>query len=94
MKKICIWLLGIFPFLWGCFEDEGNYNYKKLNTITEDGGMEWKYTIHEGDGLKIEPKLHFKYDSVNVNLKYEWLIGDTIIESEILDVPVYLRNHP
>ncbi|WP_187376843.1 MULTISPECIES: PKD-like family lipoprotein [Butyricimonas] len=89
MKKICIWLLGIFPFLWGCFEDEGNYNYKKLNTITEDGGMEWKYTIHEGDGLKIEPKLHFKYDSVNVNLKYEWLIGDTIIESEILDVPVY-----
>lgn len=89
MKKICIWLLDIFPLLWGCFEDEGNYNYKNLNTITEDGGLEWRYNIHEGDGLKIEPKLHFKYDSVNVNLKYEWLIGDTIIESEILDIPVY-----
>ena len=88
MKKIFLYVLCLFPCLWGCFEDDGNYSYKELNEITE-GGMQWTYAIVEGDSLYIEPKLHFSKDSVNVRLKHEWILPDTTIEGEILDIESY-----
>lgn len=88
MKKIFLYVLCLVPCLWGCFEDDGNYSYKELNEITEDG-MQWTYAIVEGDSLHIEPKLHFSKDSVNVRLKHEWILPDTTIEGEILDIESY-----
>ena len=87
MKRI-FFILCVCSMFVGCFEDDGNYSYKELNEITESA-MEWTYLLREGDGLHIEPKLHFKYDSVNVNLKHEWILPDTIIEGAVLDLDVY-----
>lgn len=67
--------------LFGCFEDEGNYDYIELNDI-EISGIESSYNAYILDTLRIKPELSFAIDD-QVELSYEWRLGkDKIICTE------------
>ena len=71
-------------FAISCYDDKGNYDYSELNRIyvavwPEDADMP---SVAMGDTFRLEPILRFAYDSVNVNLEYEWTFGDKIVGTE------------
>jgi hypothetical protein len=86
----------IVVLLASCYEDKGNYNYKKLNEIEISGVDENSYSMHYGDVLKISPKLNFKLDQVP-NLKYKWLLDMKQLIGEEKDlnflIPDTLANY-
>ncbi len=66
-------------FLFGCFDDKGNYDYagipevKVLGYITneEELGSFWDLTV--GDVVIVEPILEYTGDSTALALKFEWI---------------------
>lgn len=80
MRTILILFLLIASlFFTGCYDDKGNYDYKKMNEVTinfsELDGMQ-----AEGERLVFEPKYTYSFgDSVGLNATYEWTFGKKVI---------------
>ena len=74
-----IWCAVVMFFLYGCFDDKGNYDYtgipevKVLGYITneEELGSFWALTV--GDVVEVEPILEYTGDSTALALKFEWI---------------------
>ena len=74
-----IWCADVMFFLYGCFDDKGNYDYtgipevKVLGYITneEELGSFWALTV--GDVVEVEPILEYTGDSTALALKFEWI---------------------
>ena len=72
-----IWCAVVMFFLYGCFDDKGNYDYtgipevKVLGYITneEELGSFWALTV--GDVVEVEPILEYTGDSTALALKFE-----------------------
>ena len=73
MKKLLLILSLVLAFFTSCFEDEGNYNYKKVGDITIEG-IDKSYLKYSyvGDLLEIAPNIESNY----TNLDYAWYIWD------------------
>jgi hypothetical protein len=80
-------LLGIFMlgFLVGCFDDEGNYDYKKVDA------PEWntstiQLTVRAGETAKFRgsPYFSWKVDSLQraSEVTYEWKVEDVVLSDE------------
>lgn len=67
--------------LFSCAEDEGNYDYIVLNTITIDSLLD-EYSVDQYDTLKIDGvKLNFALEE-NADLEYEWAVRGRVISTE------------
>lgn len=80
MKNTLKWIFLLIPLVYSCFDDKGNYNYTELNKITVEN-ITYNNNINYGDPLDITPKLKFALDSTNVELKYEWIINEIVVDS-------------
>lgn len=78
--KILSFLI-IFNFI-SCYDDKGNYDYKKINDIEiEFPDIYFQQII--GDTLKVYPKLKYALnDSSGLKLKFEWSFADRVIGQE------------
>ena len=86
MKTINILLISLLTatLLTGCFEDEGNYDYKDLPKVSID--IDEVYDIALGDVLHIEPKVTLSKEVTNYNLTYRWILEGEVIGTErVLD---------
>ncbi len=93
MQKYILILTSLLAVvLYSCFEDEGNYIYKDLNSISEITGLEEEYRIYKfEDTLRINPEISYKDGSNKDLYEYEWSIlhnnaKDTIIISNEKDL--------
>lgn len=70
MRRINILLSSLIVFLLSaCFQDEGNYDYVKVEDITIDNVKEtYQVITFAGRHLEIEPAVTSKYE----DLEYEW----------------------
>ena len=82
MKAISILCLILTFALASCYDDKGNYDYSDLNEISVKLWEDNSPSVALGDTLQIEPILNFAYDSVNVNLEYEWTYDDKLVGTE------------
>ena len=81
-----IWGVFVAIFLYGCFEDKGNYDYSEMPTVSvvdyvtneEEFGSFWNLTV--GDVIKVAPVLEYTGDSTALALKFEW-----VVESRVTD---------
>lgn len=74
--------LTIFNFI-GCYDNKGNYDYKKINDIEIEFYPEVTTTQIVGDTLKVFPK--FKYtsnDTSDLKLQYEWSYAGKTLSHE------------
>ena len=94
MKCIMIgFIVGLFAFLYSCYDDRGNYDYTDINEITfeEIEGIDlnaWNEYIAYVDTLKCYPKFTSSMAADESNYAYEWkiipsnadvnVVGDTI----------------
>ena len=80
MKKSFILLLASLGFV-SCVEDEGNYNYTKLNQITIEG-VEASYNVLDKvDTIKIYPTIKGSILGDNLdNYEYQWHIHEGITD--------------
>lgn len=102
MKKILnILITGIcFVIMTGaCVDDEGNYDYKLLNTI-EISGIGQVYQVDQMDTLKIETlQLGFKLGETK-DLDFEWKVNGQVVSTErfcravITEKPDGAKNYP
>lgn len=75
-------ILWVIFHLVGCYDDKGNYDYRKLNDI-EIEFPEFNFMQVIGDTFRLYPK--FKYalkDSSDLRLAYEWTFGKKVIGRE------------
>ena len=81
-----IWGVFVAIFLYGCFEDKGNYDYSEMPTVSvvdyvtneEEFWSFWNLTV--GDVIKVAPVLEYTGDSTALALKFEW-----VVESRVTD---------
>ena len=74
MKKLFAYLqVLVLPLLFGCSEDEGNYDYRAINDVTISG-IEESYTVlNGGDKLEISPVITTSLGD-DSRLTYEWKV--------------------
>lgn len=73
MKKNSLYLyILLIPFLTGCIEDKGNYNYISANEVMPITiqGLDTALQIVQGDTLHLSPQLKGIKDTNSYN--YEW----------------------
>ena len=82
LSILALWLFS------GCSDDQGNYDYEDLNTITIDSIKE-NYTVIRFDSIEpIEPVLTFKFDP-HQDLSFEWKVNyKTVSDKKILNVAI------
>ena len=78
MRKIHILFCLSFFLIFGCLEDEGNYDY---------------YDIKEPNVMKLRGHDAFRWDTDSVSrereVRYEWKLNDVVIATEAdIDIPV------
>ena len=79
--NVIISIIGSSLIFAACADDEGNYDYRQLNTV-KIGGLEKKYTVDQYDTLRIdEVKLDFAIEE-NADLAYEWVLRKRVISTE------------
>ena len=69
------WIYAVicFIFMYGCYDDKGNYDYGDINVITVE-----KYLtnadprFYKGDMAEITPVLKFSLDEEITTLKFRW----------------------
>ena len=84
MKLISIILLlfAIFNII-GCYDNKGNYDYKKINDIEIEFYPEVSTTQIIGDTLRVFPKFKYTFnDTSDLRLKYEWSYAGKTIGQE------------
>lgn len=94
MRNIYIALLAVL-LLSGCYEDKGNYDYKKLSEIVIKGIDDQEYYyLYLGEPFKMpEPEISFT-DSTQAHndLSYQWRLNNKVVSTEkILNVDVALE---
>ena len=73
--KNWIYFLICFIFLYGCYDDKGNYDYKDINVITvKEYKMNTDFRYFLGDMAEIIPVLEFSTGKEITTLKYQWEI--------------------
>lgn len=83
-----IYLIGIFSLFlfWGCFKDEGNYDYTKLNAPEWKikGGIEMTFRAGETAKFRSTPYFTWGKDSVQraSEVTYEWKLGNEVLGHE------------
>lgn len=86
MRNIKYILVTVFAlcFIISCYEDKGNYDYKKSNKITIkniDRNYSLDITDETSEGVEIDPELEFELERID-NLKYRWSIEGNIVSNE------------
>ncbi len=76
MKRNLFWILSLFLIV-GCLDDKSNYDYKDINDFegwSKDGvkNIEDDYTLYPEEVLKLEPKVRFSIDTINLDASYAW----------------------
>lgn len=93
-----IYILGLIAFiLAGCYEDKGNYDYKKVNglesitftpepEITENS-YNYKYRQPAVDSLRVTytPIITQSEAEDESNLEYQWVLSKTVDKKTVLD---------
>ncbi len=82
MKNILLMLF--VSVLWGCIEDNGNYDYIATRELK---AMDVKryYTLSEGESVTLTPKVVEKEDKeekVIENVEFEWYIDHELVSNE------------
>ncbi|WP_041505444.1 PKD-like family lipoprotein [Sanguibacteroides justesenii] len=82
----CVLLLCLFP---GCFEDEGNYDYKDLHAPTwlvDVSTTPLRVTCNEGDTARFNGRDFFTWDADSAlreaNVRYEWKLRGVVFGRE------------
>ena len=96
MKKI--YILGIIAFiLAGCYEDKGNYDYKKVNDLVSitftpeptiaEYSYNYKYRQPALDTLKVtySPVITQSEVDGGSNLEYQWITWKTVNDETVYD---------
>lgn len=62
--------------LWGCYDDQGNYDYREINDIIIDtAGFQTTYNTSQFRTLKIDPVVRFSQEPIDASrLDYKWTI--------------------
>lgn len=94
MKNICLILILSFPLLWGlagCYDDQGNYNYKDINTVSfvmqpesENGFYRFKVRTTDYD-VVFSPAVTQTLLKGEDNLKYLWVVSYTEDGERVVD---------
>lgn len=75
-------LLLAVALLTGCYEDQGNYDYKPINTLDVDIPSS-KYTVVSGSTLDIKPVITFADGSTDEStLRFEWKLSGEVISTD------------
>ena len=82
MKNI---LFLLFAFvLWGCIEDNGNYDYNpSRDLIVED--VPGNITLTVGESVTLTPKPMVRYDKTKTiieGVEYEWVLEGEVVSRE------------
>lgn len=81
MKRYYYYIIALL-IIAGCSEDDGNYNYKVLNTLKIEGfSQDTLYSLKQYDTLRINPILHFDNEKIS-DLSYEWKINYETISTD------------
>lgn len=75
-----LYVLFVLSLFAACSKDNGNYDYRAVNTITIDSLLE-EYTVVQFDTLTIEPYLSFAEEDVQ-DLSFEWSIDNNVISTD------------
>ncbi len=82
-------LTGMFA---ACSDDEGNYDYRALNTITVEG-LNQEYSVDQNDTLRIDGiKPNFALQE-NSDLAYEWSVRKRVVSTD-LNCRGYITESP
>lgn len=73
-------ILSLGLLMGACAEDDGNYDYTPINSVTIEG-LEEDLLVEAGSRLQLTPVLNIT-DESNINLSYEWTIGETVVSTE------------
>lgn len=94
MKNICLILILSFPLLWGlagCYDDQGNYDYKDINTVSfvmqpesENGFYRFKVRTTDYDTV-FYPAVTQTLLKGEDNLKYLWVVSYTEDGERVVD---------
>lgn len=87
--KIFWLILAISPFVIGCYDDEGNYDYQTINEISIGDTLfiDTIYTVYSGlDTLRITPTIESTLSENESNYKYEWIIKSSTFGSTIQQI--------
>ncbi len=90
MKRVYVyWAAVLFlGLLWGCYKDEGNYDYKDLPQIEMETVLLWNDDTEEydtethllhykiGEEIHIRPNLTFVNGKEDMRLKYTWKLNN------------------
>ena len=73
-------ILSLGLLMGACAEDDGNYDYTPINSVTIEG-LEEDLLVEAGSRLQLTPVLNIT-DESSINLSYEWTIGETVVSTE------------
>ena len=73
-------ILSLGLLMGACAEDDGNYDYTPINSVTIEG-LEEDLLVEAGSRLQLTPVLNIT-DESSINLSYEWTIGETVVSNE------------
>lgn len=82
MKNILL-LLFVFS-IWGCIEDNGNYNYNPARDLIVEG-VPHNITLTVGESVVMTPKAMVRYDKTKTEIEdaeYEWVIDGVVVSKE------------
>lgn len=88
MNRYLLFFSILFLLGYGCADDQGNYDYDVLNTITIDS-IHKSYNVIRYDSIElIQPELSFKLEQ-NTDLSYEWKVNYKVVSTQpYLNVPI------
>lgn len=85
MKKIItIWSSFLLLILAGCFEDEGNYDYKPVLSPVFTFESPQYLVCYGGDTARLDAAFYFEADSLArlANVRYEWKLNGVVLSEE------------
>lgn len=79
MKRSLFWILSLLLFV-SCLDDKNNYDYKDINDfegwdVNGVKNIEDDYTLYPDEVLKLEPKVRFSIDTIDLDASYAWYLG-------------------
>ena len=80
MRTILILFLVMASLVFtGCYDDKGNYDYKKINEITINLS-DLEALVAAGERLVFDPEITYSLgDSTGLNVTYEWTFGKKVV---------------
>ena len=93
MRKIHILFCLSFFLIFGCLEDEGNYDYDDIKEPKWHTDQPISVYATEHNVMKLRGHDAFRWDTDSVSrereVRYEWKLNDVVIATEAdIDIPV------